>query len=800
MQVSEDVTEPSGAANIAGEKDRLAGSFARRTPWLLMMVAVGLSLGGLLIGYRPVGGDPDTMYRPMKVELAAALRIGQLPFWSDQFGMGVPLVAESHVAAFYPPNWVAYRMLEVRDAYALMMWLNCMAIAASTYAYARVLGIDRPGAALSGLVFTLCGFIALHMVHEPFLNALPYLPLCLLLMENYINGGGVGWLAGLALAWGAQLSVGHFQIPFWTGFLVAVIGGWRLWAGKRPALRIFGLGCGLVWGLAIGFVQLALTEELTRVSGFNRPKESLLLMSMPPAQWVQGVVPALFFEMKQEMAAPFWAEQTTIGGEAIFYVGTLPLILSILGWIGGANRDSIRPWKAIVLGAMVLASLPSLWPEAYLWVLQIPGFGWFRAPARYTLLTSLGLALLAGSGLDHAISESRFRVGMGIAMMIALLGLLGAVWISRWPSYRASVEESTIWIRVASAVATWIVSLGVLWHWRKRKAGWGVPLAWVAFELVLLFYHAPVHWGWDRTDADASPVLEWIKSEPDVGLVGGALKDVPAGAGLATAYPYFGITPPPPIYMLEGCERLQSDPKPDMLRMLRWYGVTHLVWTPGTGRPESDVAFSGKDAVLDRMLRPEVRGGEWRVSRVVHALPAAWATRSARVTARSNEFGWADLYRWLLREEPTTDVALYQLGQEPVRSPRPWATRANVVSWDGRFAVVDHDNTCDLIIRRTWYPGWMARIDGGDWQEVHRVNGGLQAVRLVGSKTMRSRVEFRYVPTSLTSGRVISLFALVMAGLAIGWSLLRPSRLWRRRGTTDAAASMPRASARVWGG
>ncbi|HKM53689.1 MAG TPA: hypothetical protein VJY33_09785, partial [Isosphaeraceae bacterium] len=63
------------------------------TPLLAAMAAVGLTLGGLLIGYEPVGDDPDLMYKPVKTELARALRSGTLPFWSDRFGLGIPLIA-----------------------------------------------------------------------------------------------------------------------------------------------------------------------------------------------------------------------------------------------------------------------------------------------------------------------------------------------------------------------------------------------------------------------------------------------------------------------------------------------------------------------------------------------------------------------------------------------------------------------------------------------------------------------------------------------------------------------------------
>ena len=99
----------------------------------------------MLAGIEPVGGDPDLMYRPIKQELARRLRAGTLPYWSDHFGLGVPLVAESHVAAFYPPNWLLYRALDVPTAYRLSLWLHFVALAAATYAYARV-----PGALAAG--------------------------------------------------------------------------------------------------------------------------------------------------------------------------------------------------------------------------------------------------------------------------------------------------------------------------------------------------------------------------------------------------------------------------------------------------------------------------------------------------------------------------------------------------------------------------------------------------------------------------------------------------------------------------
>src|ERR1700676_1089057 len=96
---------------------------------LTAVCVVGVVLGPVLAGVTPLGGDAELMYQPIKTELARALSAGQLPFWSDRFGLGVPLVAESHVAAFYPPNWLFYQLWDVATAYRLTMWLHWLSAA-----------------------------------------------------------------------------------------------------------------------------------------------------------------------------------------------------------------------------------------------------------------------------------------------------------------------------------------------------------------------------------------------------------------------------------------------------------------------------------------------------------------------------------------------------------------------------------------------------------------------------------------------------------------------------------------------
>ncbi|MGC1722347.1 MAG: hypothetical protein WA746_25460 [Isosphaeraceae bacterium] len=45
-------------------------------PAVVTVGLAGLLVGGLLVGFEPVGGDPDRLYRPLKEEFARFLARG----------------------------------------------------------------------------------------------------------------------------------------------------------------------------------------------------------------------------------------------------------------------------------------------------------------------------------------------------------------------------------------------------------------------------------------------------------------------------------------------------------------------------------------------------------------------------------------------------------------------------------------------------------------------------------------------------------------------------------------------------
>ena len=743
-------------------------------PLAVLLISVGLVHFGLVLGYQPVGSDPDFMYRPYKLQLAEALRQGTLPFWSDRIGLGVPLVAESHVAAFYPPNLIAYRLLEVEAAYRVLMLLSYLGLAASTYAYARNLEIEPWGAALSGLSFTLCGFQANHAVHEWAVNAVPYLPLNLWLADRLVKTGKPSAAAALALLIGIQITIGHFQTQWMTLALVVITGLLRARLLRVSHARVAALGLAIAWGFAIASVTLLASAEMVRFTGFQRPAADLGTYPFVPVQVVQTLLPRLFNGFRDGILDLFWFDSNTTGLESSLYFGTVPLILVAVSFVTWPRDRMILAWRWIAIGALVLAVLPTVAPPLFLLLVKLPGFGTFRCPARYTLITSLGAALMAGQAFDRGVAMQSFRRGIGIA---SLLMLASFGWALTWflqPKVLERLPEGFVKLELTVSILTCLVALMSVIAWRKGQLGpWG-PFAVTLLELGSLFHVSATHWGWaDRTIAE-SPVFQRLAQEPKVGLVAGPLFDLPVLAGFTPAFAYTGIPAPDPNTWLLTANKPDSFHDPKLRRLYQRFGVTHGIWSDASTQPGAEVVYEGPDAWLDRTANYDQSRSTWKLVRYPDSFP------NARIALREHvddehPFNVGPVSTGLqppirpVETGPTMETVTY--GSED-RPPTPLSARsAKLLRWDGREAVVEHDGTCDLVVNRTFYPGWTTEVNGRPGPAIHKADGGIQAVRLVGRGT--TRITFQYHPTWLVKGIWISGLAASAAILTLLPTLLR---------------------------
>ncbi len=526
-------------------------------------------------------------------------------------------------------------------------------------------------------------------------------------------------------------------------------------------------------GAAMAAVQLGPSWQFAELVGQTRRAASeLLFYSYPPAHWFEPALPRPVRELRLGPEDPYWFGEQTTGYEAALYVGTIPLILAFVALVGRPGTRTTLPWRLAIAIALAMATMPRWWPRGYLGLLAVPGLGYFRVPARYTLIASLGLCLLAGEGLDPSIARWRFRLGMVAALAFAAAAAVAAaLWATRGDVHLrpglAGIADGFLWAALA-----WTLAVVVVLLWRAGRMGGWAPLGAVAVELGILYYAGTTRWGWSIAIPAASPVLAELTRQAEVGPVGGELDNLPVRAGLATASPYIGFTAPDPdrvlVMLQERLFRSASHRTPGSVetalvtRWLRRCRVTHLVAEGRKAAALGTELGTWRDPALDVIVYHPPNEREersWSIIRLADPFPEARVASRARTAAdrtalierlsQSDELETA----WFLAED-----------RVPARAD---AHRARLASWDGTTATVEHDGPCDLVLARTFDPGWLARIDDGPDRPVLRVDVGFQAVRLEGSGTHRVRMIYRTPRSTLWWSITVAAASLEVLGALV---------------------------------
>ncbi len=343
-------------------------------------------------------GDTLLYIYPYWTAAAAALRAGHLPLWNPTLFMGAPFLANSQAGLLYPLNWPLWLLFDTPSAASLSIVLHLWLAAAFCYGFARAgLRLRRSAAWLAAVLFSLGGYLTAQVEHVNQLQGLAWLPaVAWLLTGDRMRARS--FLLGGVLA--LQVLAGHTQAAFITIVGAALYAAWlsastlRSEAG-RPSigrLRVTQLAIALLIATLLSAAQLLPTLELSRHSvrgGSGLPLNEAVSFSFHPLLAGRALLPGY--------------------GETIYseYVAFLPLsaiLLAIYGLWNGRHKPAVVALSLVGAAGLFLA-LGAANPVYRLLVRMVPGFGLFRAPARWLALYALGAAGLAGVGLDALLAR-----------------------------------------------------------------------------------------------------------------------------------------------------------------------------------------------------------------------------------------------------------------------------------------------------------------------------------------------------------------------------------------------------------
>jgi len=399
--------------------------------WVLVIACYWrLALAGRVLA----GGDVFTYFYPYWAEATRAIRAGRLPLWNPYLFMGAPFLANSQVGLFYPLNWPLWLLLPAYRSVHLTIVLHLCLAALNAYLWGRAsLRFGQVGAWTVGAAFALGGYLGAQVEHVNQLQGLAWLPLMLMLCEaasrrvgESARGCGAA-LVGLAVVIGLVLLAGHTQTAFISLVGLAAYGlGPALWRGLRQrewrplAQRAALLAAAMGLGTALATVQLIPTWELSRLSvrAGGLPFNERVSFSLSPLYLARALLPG-------------FAEPVPPGHiEHVAYVGIAALALAAIA-IRNVQSPASNLRSPILLLTLGLFFSLGLHNPIYLLLARfVPGFAHFRVPARWLALYALGMAALAGVGMDY-LWRGRVRMTWrrvrAFALLLVGLGVWGAL-------------------------------------------------------------------------------------------------------------------------------------------------------------------------------------------------------------------------------------------------------------------------------------------------------------------------------------------------------------------------------------
>lgn len=399
---------------------------------LILAVFVLLLFARLLFTDRVLAsGDILHYFYPYRDYAAAALREGRIPLWNPYIFGGAPFLANPQAAVLYPLHWPLSWLSVTAQIYwsaALHAWI----LALGGYALMRRLGSGWLAGVVTGLMLAGSGFYGGMLGHLNQMNGAAWLPWMLWAVttdggrqttDRAIRNSQLAIRTGLfALFVALSLLAGHTQTAYINLFGVGVvgIGYWVLdigqWRRRREIPNIqyllsFSLtyGAGTVLALLLAAAQLLPTLELSglglRSGGLSY--QEVTSFSLRPLLLAWTLLPSYGL---RDLSVVFGTLGYT---EFVATVGTVGLLLAVVGLWKGRGREARNRlvwWLGVGLAGLGLFLALGRWnPAYYLLYKFIPGFDLFRTPARWMMLYTLGMAVLAGEGIRYWVLGSSRR-------------------------------------------------------------------------------------------------------------------------------------------------------------------------------------------------------------------------------------------------------------------------------------------------------------------------------------------------------------------------------------------------------
>lgn len=661
------------------------------------------------LGYNPGSYPnkaqyPDTIRQlyPWKTEVIKEFKSGQLPLWNPHNFSGSPLLANFQSAALYPLG-ILYFLFSQPLAWSILVFLQPFLASLFTYWYCRSLKLSSLGATLAAISFSYGSFMTVWLEYNTIGHVILWLPLALLAIEKR-------WTPVLILSLSFPFFAGHPQIAV-ALFIFALI---YLWIRTRRLSLLTGA---FLIPLGIAALQIIPGLELSLYAARSPLSYDFFIdkVLIQPWQLVMVVFPDFF---GNPATRTYWLSDTYIG--KVLSIGIVPLFFLL------ATKRAKHPVKNIFATTCIIILILATKNPITLFLYRLPVLS-TSSPTLMVFLFQFGLAVLTGIGLDwfirepHTIKKLTSRALTVLAFLS--LGFL-LVWLYKYPQgYRALMYAT---ILVSMTLFMFFIAIA-----KKHTMT-------LALTIVLLIHIADLFYAFHKFNPFVPATLVYPPTDVVNYLKERSGIDRIWGYGTAAIEANFATQLG--LYSPDGYDPLYP----------KWYGE-YLTSSKGGKASRSDAqitpGYGSRDLIdnTDRLTLLNNLGVKYILNRIENQTFAP-----ASLTKIYDSDGWI-VYK---NKDAVARARLEsETGIVRIDSYEP-----------NRIDLTVSTNALDtLVLSDTYYPGWIARIDGKE-TEVRRANHAMRAVSIpAGNHT----VTFSYEPLSVRLGFAITVISLVV--LAVLW-------------------------------
>ena len=697
------------------------------------------------------GPDLATQVVPWFEVQARSWHQGTFPLWDPYLWAGQPLLGQAQPGTAYPLNWLLFKLPLDNghiSAVALQWYYVVIRFLAVAFCYllCRDLGRSRLASAIAGFVFALGGVVG-STGWPQMVNGAIWAPLVFLFLLRAARGRNVQGSAALSgMFLGIAWLSGHHQLPFFI--TLAVAGTWLFFifrTGRFDRRIAAAAAVAALFTFLTGALQILPASEYGHLArrwvgapeplAWNQPVPYFIHENydFKPANFLGLVFPSI-----KEHFDPF--------------VGIAALALAWLGLACWWRDTRVRVMGAVALGGLLYAMGQHSVFQGFLYAV-IPSLDKARSPSAAIVVFELGVAVLAGFGLDQLASAEPSPWPRRVTWTVLGLGALTftvfeAVYFANKMSFPGDD-------RIAVTALIMVLLAALIFAWMRgaltATAGGVLMAGLVLLELgnnytyVFTLKTDKGRESWtDQMNAnvDVADFIRRQKGFQRAEIAGntfnanwGAVHDVEMWGGLLAS-----VT----------SNLLSFEFHRPQARVL--YGVAYTVGTQPT--PDAgDEVYSAQNGM--------------KVFRNSAAFPRAWAVHKIVEAHDADEVNAV-----MMDHLPDMHNQAVMLGKGPSLAPCAGRDFVDLLEHQPDRLLIRANMSCPgmVVLSDTYFPGWRARVDGKP-AEIYPVNAAMRGVLVPGDGL--HTVTMRYRPATVIWGALLTLLGFLGAiGLAAAasWS------------------------------